>query len=392
MSASDKTKEVTAYNERALQRLAWAIEASQGQFSLIFAHCNYTYVQQQMTEGIRETCPVQIREVVLKKSDRKLYRKIGQELGDEQPGAVMVFGLEAVDDIDSLLAATNHVREEFRKNFHFPLVLWINDQVQTKLIRVAPDLESWGTTREFQTPPDSLSYELIYTLSQKAKEILSTFTDSDPDKFLYELNRGIDDLSPDSVWQYLQHQNNKIEADIEASFYFILARNYYAKKQLKQSLLYFHKSLDIWQIITRWDWQGMVLFHIELCAYDGKNEGQTLVKQCVNSLVQISDLDLANRFITQFARVLQRLQRWQDLETLAQRSLILHRANGNSIELAKDYGFLAEVALDKLAWTEAKGLAEQALSILPTSLSAESTATSSEQKTKLYRMPSVDKA
>ncbi|EGJ34372.1 WD-40 repeat-containing protein [Moorena producens 3L] len=392
MSASDKTKEVAAYNDRALQRLAWAIEASQGQFSLIFAHCNYTYVQQQMTEGLRETCSVQIRDVVLKKSDSRLYSKIRQELGDQQPGAMMVFGLEAVDDIDTLLAATNQVREEFRKNFHFPLVLWINDEVQTKLLRVAPDFESWGTTREFQTPPDSLSYELIYTLSQKAKEILTNFPDSDPDKFLYELNRGIDYLSEfDLAWQDLQHHNQEIDPDLAASFYFMIGRNYYAKQQFEQSLIYFTKSLYIWQKISRFDWQGMVLFHIGLCPY-GKPERQNLVEQCVDSLAQISSLDLANRLITQFARVLQRLHRWADLETLAQTSLKLHRANGNSIELAKDYGFLAEVALDKLAWTEAKGLAEQALSILKTSFLDESTVTSSEHKAKLDGMQSVDKA
>ncbi|NET85975.1 MAG: hypothetical protein F6J94_30060, partial [Moorea sp. SIO1F2] len=392
MSASDKTKEVTAYNERALQRLAWAMEASQGQFSLIFAHCNYTYVQQQMTERLRESCPVPIREVVLKKSDRKLYSNIRQDLGDQQPGAMMVFGLEAVDDIDSLLTATNQVREEFRKNFHFPLVLWINDDVQTKLVRVAPDFESWGTTREFQTPPDSLSYELIYTLSQQAKEILATFPDSDPDKFLYELNRGIDDLSEFGLaWQDLHHHNQEIEPDLDAFFYFMAGRNYYVKQQFEQSLLYFQKSLDIWQRLTRCDWQGMVLFHIGLCPYV-KPEGKKIFEQCVDSLAQISDQDLANRLITQVARVLQRLQRWEDLETLAQRSLKLHRASDNSIELAKDYGFLAEVALDKLAWNEAKELAEQALSILKTSLSDESTAISSEHKAKLDGMPSVDKA
>ncbi|NEQ81460.1 MAG: hypothetical protein F6K26_14765 [Moorea sp. SIO2I5] len=345
-----------------------------------------------MTERLRETCAVQIREVVLKKSDSKLYSKIRQELGDQQPGAVMVFGLEAVDDIDSLLAATNQVREEFRKNFHFPLVLWINDQVQTKLVRVAPDFESWGTTREFQTPPDSLSYELIYTLSQQAKEILTNFPDSDPDKFLYELNRGVDNLSEfDLAWQDLQHQNQEIEPELEAIFYLMVGRNYYAKQQFEESLIYFHKSLEIWQRINCYDWQGMVLFHIGLCPY-GKPERQNLVEQCVDSLAQIFSLDLANRFITQFARVLQRLQRWEDLETLAQRSLTLHRANGNSIELAQDYGFLAEVALAKLAWIKAKGLAEQALSILPTSFSAESTATLSEHKAKLDGMPSFDKA
>ncbi len=37
----------------------------------------------------------------------------------------MVFGLESVGDLDVLWSATNQVREEFRKNFPFPLVLWV---------------------------------------------------------------------------------------------------------------------------------------------------------------------------------------------------------------------------------------------------------------------------
>ncbi len=157
MSVSQPTKEVTAYNEHALQKLAWAIEANQGEFSLIFARCNYTYIQQQITQRLRETYLIEIHKIVLEKSDRKLYSKIEQELGDENPGAAIVFGLEYVDDIHSLLAAANQVREEFRKNFHFPLVLWINDRVQTQLVRVAPDFESWGTTREFKTPAEAIA-------------------------------------------------------------------------------------------------------------------------------------------------------------------------------------------------------------------------------------------
>ncbi len=37
----------------------------------------------------------------------------------------MVFGLESVGNLDELWSATNQVREEFRKNFPFPLVLWV---------------------------------------------------------------------------------------------------------------------------------------------------------------------------------------------------------------------------------------------------------------------------
>ncbi len=60
----------------------------------------------------------------------------------------MILGLESVKDIDNLLISANQVREEFRQHFPFPLVLWVNDEVLCKLIRLAPDLESWGTVSE----------------------------------------------------------------------------------------------------------------------------------------------------------------------------------------------------------------------------------------------------
>jgi len=61
----------------------------------------------------------------------------------------MVFGLESVKDINTVLTSANQVREEFRKNFPFPILLWINDQVLQKLIRLATDLENWATIIEF---------------------------------------------------------------------------------------------------------------------------------------------------------------------------------------------------------------------------------------------------
>jgi hypothetical protein len=36
------------------------------------------------------------------------------------------------------------VRNEFPKQFQFPLVLWINDEVLQKLIRLAPDFKNWA--------------------------------------------------------------------------------------------------------------------------------------------------------------------------------------------------------------------------------------------------------
>ncbi len=82
---------------------------------------------------------------------------IQKQLKDEQPSAAMVFGLESVKDIDRLLISANQVREEFRKNFHFPLVLWVTDEILQKLIRLAPDLESWTTSIHFPSIKDRSS-------------------------------------------------------------------------------------------------------------------------------------------------------------------------------------------------------------------------------------------
>ncbi len=138
-----------ADNEQSLQELTWAIEMSQGQFSLILARCNSVTLREQMVQRLREICPVEIREVVLDRSVNQLYSTIREQLGDEMPSAVMVLGFESVSAIDRVLTSANQVREEFRKNFRFPLVLWVNDEIVQQLIRLAPDLESWSTRTQF---------------------------------------------------------------------------------------------------------------------------------------------------------------------------------------------------------------------------------------------------
>ena len=138
-----------ADNEQSLQELTWAIEMSQGQFSLILARCNSVTLREQMVQRLREICPVEIREVVLDRSVNQLYSTIREQLKDEMPSAVMVLGFESVSAIDRVLTSANQVREEFRKNFRFPLVLWVNDEIVQQLIRLAPDLESWSTRTQF---------------------------------------------------------------------------------------------------------------------------------------------------------------------------------------------------------------------------------------------------
>ncbi|MDJ0713010.1 MAG: hypothetical protein QNJ54_02170 [Prochloraceae cyanobacterium] len=136
-------------SDRSLQELIWAIQMSEGQFSLILARCNYLPLQKQIGERLHKLPSLQIQKVFLDTSVNKLYSTIQKQLKEEQPSAVMVFGLESVKDIERLIISANQVREEFRKNFHFPLVLWVTDEISSKLIRLAPDLESWTTSIYF---------------------------------------------------------------------------------------------------------------------------------------------------------------------------------------------------------------------------------------------------
>jgi hypothetical protein len=90
-----------------------------------------------------------------------------QSLKNKQPNALMILGLESVISIEQLLTATNFVRDDFRKDFAFPVILWVNDEIMQKLVRLAPDFKNWAaSTIRFQrinepvATPD-LAYQLI---------------------------------------------------------------------------------------------------------------------------------------------------------------------------------------------------------------------------------------
>ncbi len=180
MTDSHRPEDVSVYNEQSLQRLAWAIAASVGQFKLIFAHCNYASVRSQLVERLQDICSVDIHILTLKESDQTLYATIQAALGEAQPAALMVLGLESVRHIDQMLAAADQVREEFRKHFQFPLVLWVNDAVGQKLMELAPNFESWGTRREFAIALE----ELATWLRQAAEQCFGNPFNSVPNEWL----------------------------------------------------------------------------------------------------------------------------------------------------------------------------------------------------------------
>ncbi len=132
-------------NERSLKTLARAITLSEGDFSLILVRCNSPELREQILQKLREEYPIEYEELALDQSTDTLYCSINQNLGQNLPKALMIKSLESVNTLDKLLIATNLVRNNFQ-NFNFPLVLWVTDEIHKKLIRLAPDFQSWASS------------------------------------------------------------------------------------------------------------------------------------------------------------------------------------------------------------------------------------------------------
>ncbi len=143
MTAPSNVEDLTVNNKRAMARLNRAITFSQGQFSAILVRCDDISMRDKIVKQLREQSSVPIQTLVLLPSVDTLYTTIKVSLGSQKPQALMVMGLESVVAIEQVLVSTNLIRDEFRKRFSFPLVLWVTEEIMQKLIRLAPDFKNW---------------------------------------------------------------------------------------------------------------------------------------------------------------------------------------------------------------------------------------------------------
>lgn len=141
----------------ATKRLVRAMLVSAGEFSLILACCNCVEKQQQVLNVLTEFSSVDIHEILLSPTADTLYAAITTAIGDTQPEALMIRGLESVMELNQLIISTNIMRNQFPKEFRFPLVLWINDEILCKLVWLAPDFKDWAaSTIRFDIPQNQL--------------------------------------------------------------------------------------------------------------------------------------------------------------------------------------------------------------------------------------------
>ncbi|MEH1787010.1 MAG: hypothetical protein V7L23_15870 [Nostoc sp.] len=405
--------DVRAANERALRSLGRAITLSSGQFSLVFVCCNYRALQERMLQRLEELSSGvhQILKVVLPHNARSLYTSIHLQLLTEAnpPSALMILGLESVDGIDDLLRSINHIRDEFRKRHPFPMILWVNEEILQKVVRLAPDFASWAATPiRFEMTTQSL----LQFLQQETDSLFATVLLSDAAQ-QQNLQVAKHYATVEQVWEHsyelhfaireLHNRGITLEPELYASLEFVFGLDNYISDRINKALSHFQQSLQVWQKLAETEEageqgsrgaggdegvfssftppnrpsplllrQGILLFYIGLCYCRFAEQNQTenrrhwntaksYFQKCLNILQVAGRLDIVAGFINQLAEVLQYLQEWEELQTVAQNSLELHQTYGSQIQLACDYGFLAQVAVQQSRWVQASILAHVSL-------------------------------
>ncbi|MGI8503177.1 MAG: ATP-binding protein, partial [Hassallia sp.] len=395
-------------NERSFRSLGRAIALSQNQFSVVVVCCNYKVLQQQILQRLEELFPHadDIQKLVLPHNARSFYTTLHTQLSKKQPSALMIFGLESVEGLDDLLRAINHIRDEFRKRHSFPMVFWVNDEVQQKLLRLAPDFASWAAT---PIRFEMTSSELLQFLQQETDCLFATVLNT---RATQRQGRELADqhCTIEQVWEHsyelqyaikeLQSHGISLEAELNASLEFVFGIDDYVSDRINLALNHFQESLKCWQELSgnqkelsdkfripdsfgsQLDIvnshaspllrQGVLLFYLGLCccrlaernyAENRRywHSAKLYFQECLNVLQVSGRPDVAAQFIGDLAEVLQHMQEWQELQMVAQKSLELHQTYGSQIQLACDYGFLAQVAVQELRWAQASQYARVSL-------------------------------
>ncbi len=151
-------KKIQEINQDSLKTLNRICRNFNDEFSLILAHCNHEIVKKYIIEKLEEEFPNSIHHLILDPHKTNLYNALveGLEAEPTPRRALIVSGLESNEQLDTVIKIMNQMREEFRREFAFPLVIWVTDSVLQGLIRLAPDFYSWSTALKFGSSTEDL--------------------------------------------------------------------------------------------------------------------------------------------------------------------------------------------------------------------------------------------
>jgi WD40 repeat protein/tetratricopeptide (TPR) repeat protein len=383
MTHSDHPESIAAENDRALQSLIRVMRfVSRRRFSLVLVRCNYARLREEMLERLRQDSPVAFQVLRLAADEQRLYTKIKTEFGDRvacsegmyraacsegtyrETSALMVVGLEQVQNLPGLLSASNQMRDEFGKSFVFPVFIWVTDNVLRNIIRIAPDFYNWATLIGFRVSTEELLARLWRETDAVFEAALVT---TDWSRFSGTHPQAYQELG--LARQELQEREETLAPDLAANISFALAVYAHQQHQIGRDVAWRVSTPDnhLPQLkLAAVNLQlGLGYLHQADChrrdSHRHLQEANAYFQQGIDALDSAQRPDLVAIWISKWGEVLQQLQQWQTLQELAKKALTLHQTQGTATQQAQDYGFLADVALARGKWQQAKDWAIQAL-------------------------------
>ena len=373
--------ETLSPNEETLAELVGAIVFGQRSdtITLLLVRCNYAQLRERIVSKLlsqleSEELQGPVSVLRLGANDSNLYAQLQQQK-KPIPGAVVVIGTESVSSLETLLVEINKRREEFRREFSFPLVLWFSDEGYRMLSKFANDFESiaGGGTLEFVLSHSELSLLLRESVQSVLETLLQHNTQNTFDHELKATTREyLHSNELNSTLLDLKEKDYFLDPNLQASTTFIKGLTIPDSEAIEL----FKKSAAQWETITDApDVQlkrGLALFYVGKTYYSiassfSRNhdyaDAITPLEECIHIFGQEDRADLAIQAISQQEQVLHRLEKWDELNTLAKKALSLCQNSYSLNERSQEYGFLAKVALKKQQWEGAAKLAQKALDI-----------------------------
>ncbi|MEQ8972082.1 MAG: hypothetical protein RIE73_17015 [Coleofasciculus sp. C1-SOL-03] len=373
---------------------------SRRRFSLVLVRCNYARLREEMLERLRRDSPVAFQVLRLAADEQRLYTKIKTEFGDRvacsegmyraacsegmyrvacsegmyrtacsegtyrETSALMVVGLEQVQNLPGLLSASNQMRDEFGKSFLFPVFIWVTDEVLRNIIRIAPDFYNWATLTGFRVSTAELRAWLWRETEAVFEAALVT---TDWSRFSGTHPQAYQELG--LARRELQERGETLAPDLAANVSFALAVYAHQQHQIGRDVACNVSTPDnhLPQLkLAAVNLQlGLGYLHQADChrrdSHRHLQEANSYFQQGIDALDSAQRPDLVAIWISKWGEVLQQLQQWQTLQELAEKALTLHQTQGTATQQAQDYGFLADVALARGKWQQAKDWAIQAL-------------------------------
>ncbi|MBP0010816.1 hypothetical protein, partial [Roseofilum sp. Belize Diploria] len=374
---------ISPENLDSLDDLNWTLEASSGEFALMIACCNYGDLQQVLMDELVKMSALHIKVVRLQDGETSLLNALHRETSAGNDEAIMVTGLEQVEQLEKLLASVNQVRESLKGEFPVPMVFWVNQGVLKTLLKSAPDLASWASHYQFRLP----SAELNGWLGERVECFQDGVISPQDAKELA--------MALEAVQRDIEEEGATLSAEGRAHLEMLLglaAVPYGDNRQIEEAIGHYQAALEMWQEQGNLEQQGYVYSHLAYVYFrkafltrenvqfvppklfkelreEQRRKGSEwqvaygYVQRTLALWEEAGTLENMARTFHRWLGILRYLEHWDLFAQLARQVIPFHEDEEKWPKRyrLRDYSVLAEVAFEQERWEEAEQWSEKVL-------------------------------